>query len=154
MSSSSSESALVDEARQWISTQCADLLREGSYQIRVRIVAPNGEPTGAMLYRRQANHWTRTDQSINGAELASAVRSVVQMLASHPPTDVWNIRHRSTSDFEDLDLQFHRDAVDAHADDQLRSWISGVLFKDPRASRQDRRTAPQRNPFKNTGQRR
>ncbi|MGE3317114.1 MAG: hypothetical protein AB7O26_18510 [Planctomycetaceae bacterium] len=142
--SSSSETFLVDAAREWISTKCADLLREGSCHIRVRVMVPNGEPTGALIYRRDSNHWNRTDHSVDGAELAAAVRSVVQMLASHPPTDAWNVRYHSASDFEDLDLQFHREAVEAHTDDQLRSWVSGVLFKDPRASRQDRRTAPQR----------
>lgn len=140
----SSELPRIDEAREWIAKRCADLLRDGSFQIRLRIVAPNGEPTGALLYRRDANHWVRKAPTVDDASLAIAVRSVMQMLASHPPTDVWRAHHHFASDFEDIDLQFHRDAVGAHADDNLQSRVSGVLLKDAHASRQDRRTAPQR----------
>lgn len=142
MASASEEPALIDDARRWIASSCAALLNEGVYKIRVRLIEPKGDPVHASIYQHVDNRWTQTSYSVDGREVTSAVQAVSRMLASHPPTDSWHVRTSIADDFEDIDLQFHREAVNAHAGTNMLSWVTGALFKDAHASGQDRRRSP------------
>jgi hypothetical protein len=144
MTSSADETPLVDDARHWIAQTCSTLLNEGVYVVRVRIAEPNGDPTHASIYKHINNQWVQTPYSVDGGEMTLAVRAVGRMLASHPPTDSWQVRSCSSDDFEDIDLHFKRDPVVEHAGKNLLSWVTGILFKDTHASGQDRRRAAAR----------
>lgn len=141
----SGEADLIDAARRWIVSSCAALLNEGVYKIRVRLIEPKGDPVHASIYQHVDNRWTQTSYSVDGREVTTAVQTVSRMLASHPPTDSWHVRHSIADDFEDIDLQFYREAVKAHAGTNMLSWVTGLLFKDTHASRQDRRRSPTRD---------
>jgi len=144
MSSSSAESPRVDEARARVARICAELLNDGACQIRVRIVVPDDEPIQAWFYSKTGNRWERTGHAASKGSLAVSLREVMQGLASHPPTNSWQVRHHSTADLEDVDLKFDREAVALHRGSNMRSWVTGALFDDVRATKQDRRRATKR----------
>jgi hypothetical protein len=133
---SANEVTLVDEARQLICHRFARMLNAGSFSVRVRITQSPGEEA-ARFYSHRHNEWHKDADPITDPQLVQAVDETMEMLASREHTDQWLARKHSSSDYRDVDLQFHRDKLEHRLGAQLEAALAGFLFRDSHASAKD-----------------
>lgn len=137
MKSTHEDTTLVDEARQLICHRFARMLNAGSFSVRVRITQSAGETPAARFYSHRHNEWHKEADPITDPQLVQAVDDTMAMLASTEHTDQWLARQHASSDFRDVDLQFHRDKLAHRLGEQLESVLAGFLFRDSHASGKD-----------------
>lgn len=133
----------VDEARRKLGAHFAKTLRGGSFRVRVRLHRPLG---AAWFYEHRDNTWHKQDVTLSDPALVQAVTDELALLASKPHGDVLQVQVHDAADWHETELQFDRNVIEQHLNDQLESYLAGLLFHDPHDSKQDVRRHVQPGP--------
>jgi len=141
MSSAKAESLVIDKARQLICREFARLLNDGNSMVRVRIARTGGKPSEAWFYAHRDNDWQKEPQVITDQPLVEALAETLEMLATREHTDEWSARKRTSADYHDTEVKFHREKLDPRLGAKLESVLVGLLFRDSHDSKKDKRHA-------------
>jgi hypothetical protein len=137
MKSANEDTTVVDEARQLICHRFARMLNAGSFSVRVRITQSPAEAPAVRFYSHRHNEWHKEHDPITDPQLVRAIDETMQMLASKEHADQWLARKHASSDYRDVDLQFHRDKLEHRLGGQLEAALAGFLFRDSHDSAKD-----------------
>jgi hypothetical protein len=141
MSSAKAESLAVDEARQLICREFARLLKNGNSMVRVRVVKTGGSPSEAWFYAHRDNDWRKEPGGVTDRALVQALAETLEMVATREHADEWSARKRTSADYHDTEVKFHRDKLGSRLGAKLESVLAGLLFRDSHDSKKDKRHA-------------
>lgn len=130
----------LEEARALLVSEIAARVIDNENEVRVRIHWSE-HPDHIWFYSRTNNQWTKEPRVIDDSAIAAAMNDLLVMLASRGKTDELSVRQHHKQDLSDTDLQFDPAWLERHRGPHLESYIMGVLFRDSRASENDRRRA-------------
>lgn len=124
----------TDEARHMLCSQIAQIVRAGSFRLRVRIHEGSGE---AWFYERHDNTWHKQELTLRNGPLVQALSEQLALLASKPHGDHVQVTQHDAADWKETDLQFQRECLQGHIDERLDTYVLGLLFRDPHDSKHD-----------------
>lgn len=139
MSSATSGSSAVDQARELLCRVFARMVNAGSFTVRTRIVHRSDEPVEVWFYAHRDDGWQKEAEGVTDLALVRAVQETVVMLASKEHHDEWSAKQHASADHHDTDLQFHREKLQSHLGQELESVLRGLLFRDSHDSKKDSR---------------
>jgi hypothetical protein len=141
MSSAKAESLVIDDARQLICREFARLLNDGNSMVRVRVARSGGKPSEAWFYSHRDNDWRKEPGGITDRPLVEALAETLEMLATREHGDEWSARKRTSADYHDTEVKFHRAKLESRLGVKLESALAGLLFRDSHDSKKDERHA-------------
>ena len=127
----------VDQARNELCRHLAQLMVTGAHSFRIRIFLSDGEPVRGCLYTYRSHAWRKVEDVDLSQEIVAALGEQLDLLVSREHADAWSARQREFADRRDVDIRFHRDAIDPHRNGNLASFLLGCLFLGHHDSRKD-----------------
>lgn len=146
MKDSVNASSVVDHARKELCRLIIHGCEQGATNIKVRVNLGDGQPTAVWVYGHIGNEWQKLTTTIGDPEIAAAVAGELNRLASAPHTDDLSLRRLEFADRLEAEIKFHRDAIDSHRGENFESYLFGLLFYEPKAAKQSRRSSIRRGP--------
>lgn len=127
----------MDAARETLCQEFGRLIGEGAMTVRARVLMQNGEPVEVCFYGHQKKGWQLRPLKINERGLAAAIHATLEDLASTEHHDAWSVKQDAASDHHDTDIQFHREELQQLSENELKSRLNGLLFRDSHDSKKD-----------------
>lgn len=146
MKKSADASPAVDQARQELCRLIVDGCEQGASNIKVRVNLKDGQPAAVWGYAHLDDQWQKLATSIGDPPIAAAVAEELNRLASAAHADQWSFRRQEFADRIEAEIKFHREVIDSHRGDNFESYLFGVLFYEPKAAKQSRRSSIRRGP--------
>lgn len=132
--SSKTIAAHVDESRQELCGVLAQTLHDGCIRMRVRVPKAADE---AWFYRHHDNKWDKLNTVLRGPGVVQALNEQLVMLATKPHGDELQVTQHAAADWHDTEFLFHRQKLDEHEGEKLKSYLYGLLFRDHHDSGHD-----------------
>ncbi|MBI5761647.1 MAG: hypothetical protein HZA46_24320 [Planctomycetales bacterium] len=127
----------VDQARTELCRHLARLMVAGSHNFRIRTFLSDGEPVRGCLYTYRNHAWRKVEDVDLSQSIVEVLDEQLDMLVSRAHADAWSARQKNFADRRDVDIRFHRDAIDPHLNGNLASFLLGSLFLGHHDSRKD-----------------
>jgi hypothetical protein len=122
--------AAVDDTavRRDLCKQLADGMRSGVFGFQFRFVRSGEVISEAWLYDYQEHHWHKRGSLADSPEVARELFHQIEMISTREFADTWSCRRIDHADHTDFELKFHREAIQAHLEADLESYLMGCLF--------------------------
>lgn len=146
MKEAANASPAVDQARRELCRLVVRGCEKGASNIKVRVNLEEGQPATVWVYAHVDDKWQKLSTTIRDPLVAAAVAEELNRLASAAHADQWNFRRQELADRIEAEIKFHRDVIDSHRGDNFESYLFGVLFYEPKAAKQSRRSSIRRGP--------
>jgi len=104
--------------------------------MRIRLHQPLG---AAWFYEHHHNTWHKQDVVLENLALVQMVLQELALLASKPHGDLLQVTRHTGTDWQETEFQFPKAEIERHLDDNLETYLDGLLFRDRHDSRQDAR---------------
>ena len=150
----SNMSSVVDEARRELCRLVVEACEQGAVNVKVRVnLDADGQPAAVWVYGHLENAWRKLTTTIGDRQVAAAIAGELDRLASAPHADECSLRRQEVADRIEVEIKFHRDAIDSHRGENLGSYLFGILFYENKSDQQSRRKTIRRGPQAYTAKR-
>lgn len=122
--------AVVDDTvvRRDLCRKIADGMRSGAFGFQLRFVRSGDEVLEAWIYDYQDHQWRKRGTFTDSPVIARELFHQIEMISTREFADNWSCRRIDHSDHTDFEIKFHREAIEAHLEADLESYLMGCLF--------------------------
>ncbi len=153
MKESTIASTVIDNARRELCRLIVQSCEQGASNFKVRVNLGDEKPTAVWVYGHIDNVWQKLTTTICDDQVAAAIAGELKRLASAPHADECSLRRQEFADRIEVEIKFHREAIDSHRGENLESYLFGILFYEQNAAQQSRRKSIRRGPNRNVAKR-